>query len=90
MNDLIIMCYFQTRRHLNGNARRLLDRQLSLPFNVVLQCNPFHQLHHNIVDPVFVSHIIDIDDIRMRKSGSCLGFFFKLFDKSSVFTEFFL
>jgi len=38
---------------------------------------PFHALHHQIVDAVLASHVVQRADVRMVQTGDGLGFAFE-------------
>ena len=82
--DLIVVRNLQTGRHLNGNAGSFFYRQPAFFLNISLQGDAFHQLHHNIIDVLLITHIIHIYNIRMSQGGSRLGLLLKLADKISV------
>ena len=90
MSDLIVVCHFQSRGYLNRYAGSFLDCEPAFPLDIFLQCDAFHQLHDNIIDPVFIAHIVDIHDVGMGKACRRLRFFFEFLDKSAVVPVFFL
>ena len=89
MNDLIIMGDFQPCRYLDRYAGCFFDGQASFSFYIFFQGDAFHQFHDDIVDPVFIPHIVYIHDIRMRQSRGSLSLFFEFLHKRVVAPELF-
>ena len=86
--NMIIMGNLQSCRYLNCNTGCLFDGQAAFSLNIILQSDPFHQLHHNIIDTVLITDIIYIYNIGMSKPGCCLSFLLKFLYKSVIVTEF--
>ncbi len=90
VNDMVIMCRFDSHGNLNGNTDRFLDGQSRLFLNIFFQGDPFHQFHDDIVDAALFPDIINIDDIRMHQTCCGLRFYSELGNKIRVFAEFLL
>ena len=88
VNDPLIMSCRESHCHLNRDTCRFTDRKLSFLGNIFLQRNALNEFHYNIITAFVLSDVIYIDDIRIGKSRSCLGFPSEFGDKCAVALKF--
>ena len=86
--NFIIMSHFQPHGNLNPDTGCFFNSQLSFSFNIIFQCNSFHQFHNNVMVTGFFSYIINIYNVWMCKACCRLCFFFKFTNKVFIFTIF--
>ncbi len=87
MDNVVVMGSLYSHADLNGYADGLLHRKPCFLFNIFFEGNPFHQLHDDIVDAVFLPHIIHIYDIRVRKARRRLSFHSEFRYEICIFAE---
>ena len=68
VDNMIVMGSLDSHADLNCNADSLLIGKARLFFNIFFQGNPFHQFHDNIINAVFLTDIVYIDNIWMHQS----------------------
>ena len=71
------VCCFQTHGNLNRNACCFLDGEFAFFGNIFLKGNSLNQLHNNVINTTVISHVKYIDNVRMSKTGCCLGLLLK-------------
>ena len=81
------MCSFQSLGYLYGNTGCLTHCKTTLLGNIFFQCNAFYQLHHNEIDTLFFSDIVNINNIRMCQPRCCLRLCPEFCDKCLILTE---
>ena len=88
MYDSMTVSSLESHRYLNGNTGCFLYGKLAFFGDILLQSDPFDQLHYNIVDSVIIAYIKYIYNIGMSKPGCCLSFLLEFLDKGCVFPKF--
>ena len=74
MNDPSIVSGLQAQGDLDRDTGRLLDTQFTLSINIILQRDPFHKFHDNIVHAAVLADVIHIDHVWMGQAGGRLRF----------------
>ena len=90
VNDMIVVRRLDPLCHLDRNAHSFSYGKPRFLLDIFLQGNAFYQLHDNIMRAVFLSHIIDINDIRMHQSCCRLCFTAEFLQEILVFRKFLL
>ena len=74
VDNMIVVSCLNTHGNLNGNTDRFLDGKTGFFLNILFECDTLNQFHDDIVDTVFLSDIINTDNIGMHQSccGLCL------------------
>ena len=70
--------------HLERHADGFLGLHSALFLNVLLEGDPVHQLHHNIVQLPLVHNVVDVDNVGVGQAGRCLGLHLELLHKGVV------
>ena len=78
----------QAFRDLDREVHCFIGLQPALLVDIVLQGDALHQLHDDIVEVVFIDHVIIIHDIRMDQRAGCLRLHLELPDESIVRDKF--
>ena len=68
VDNMIVVCSLNSHTDLDGNTDCLSYRQSGFLFNIFLKGDPFYKLHHDIVNAVFLSHIVHIHYIRVHQA----------------------
>ncbi len=87
MYDMVVVRRLNTHCNLYCNADGLLCRQPDLLLNIFFECDTLHQLHHDIMNAIFLSDIIDIHDIWMHESRGSLRLHAEFRHKVPVFRK---
>ena len=90
MYDMIVMRCLKAHACLDGDADRFFYGKTCFFLNVFFQGDSFYQFHHDIMDAVFLSHIVHIHDIGMHQARCGLCFHPELGYEVCIFTEFLL
>ena len=90
VDDALLVGGFQSAGHLHGDLNGLALRHAAGLFDIFLQRDAFHQLHHDVVHAVLVADVVHADDIRMGKAARRLGFPAEFRHKAGVRAVFFL
>ncbi len=88
VNNMLVMRRFNSSAYLNGNADGLLKGKLPFFLNIRFQGNPFYIFHHDIMDGILASHVVNIYDIRMFQTCRRLGFRAELGHKIHIIGKF--
>ena len=68
VDDMLAVGDLDALRDLDGDSDRLAARESALLLDIALQRDTVDEFHDDVVDVVFLSDVIDIDDILMRKA----------------------
>ena len=90
MNNMVIVCRFNSHGNLNRDADGFFRGKSRFFFDIFFQRNSFHKFHYNIVNAAFFPNVIDIDDIRVHQPGRRLCLDAEFGNKILVFAEFLL
>src|SRR5699024_9050505 len=88
VDNAVVMGGLQSHGNLDGDTGGLLNGKLAFLGNIFLKGNTLDQFHDNIVNAVVVAHVKYIYDIRVRQTGSRLGFAAEFPYKGRILPEF--
>ncbi len=72
MDDAVLVCRMD-RVGQRGDQRGRRARRLRDALQLLRQTAAVHELHREVGPPVHVTNFVDLDDARVRQSGSHLG-----------------
>ena len=65
---MVVVRRLDAHARLDRDADRLPDGKARLFLDIFFQRDPFHELHHDIINPVVLANVVNVDDIGMHQA----------------------
>ena len=82
--DMVSVSDFKAHGNLQSDRNGFLVAEPSPLCDIILESDPVYQLHYDIVDPLFLAYVVDIDDIGVHQARCSLRLYAELRNEIGV------